>query len=172
MNMQTLAIIAVTIVGTYLIITYKSNKPPPTPPNGSICVITFLNTKNSLLNHVNNFYTFLNNFAIHYGTKKQNISGADPLLTQLLVNISYLKSIKSVEKSQVVNMYTKINTNLQSVFDVIHNGLSPNISIMANGNFKSISNQYQQYVNALTPYVNIILSGNALECTREQFILW
>jgi hypothetical protein len=169
MDTSTIVVIAAaTAVAVYVVFFYKPEH--HFHPVEDKCVITFLNTKNTVLDRVNSMYVFLNDFAVHYGTKKQGISGPDPLLVQLSTTISNLKSMNNVRtRSQVITSYSKIIDDVNTILSFVGKEASPNVRIMSNGRFNTSLSIYFKYADMLTPFPkNIpILSAN---CAHESFI--
>lgn len=168
MDTSTIVVIAAaTAVAVYIIFYHKpEHHLHPVEDN---CVITFLNTKNTVLDCVNGMYVFLNDFAIRYGTKKQGISGSDPLLTQLSATIAILKGINIRKKSDVITSYSKITNNVNKILSLVGREASPNIIIMSNGNFKNSLATYIKYTQMLTSLITVI-DGQLTNCIRESFI--
>jgi hypothetical protein len=162
-----LVIAAATAVAVYIV--FYSKPEHHIHPVEDKCIITFLNTKNTVLDCVNSMYVFLNDFAVRYGTKKQGISGSDPLLTQLSATITNLKGMTVRTKSDVITSYPKIISDVYTILSLIGTEASPNVRIMSNGNFKNSLAIYFKYTQTLTS-LQTIMSGQRITCTHEPFI--
>jgi hypothetical protein len=164
--MDTLTILVTILIGLAIYIIFFRHRKPVIK-----CIPNFYDTKDTLLSYTNGFWSVLDNFSNEYGTHKQGIVEKDPLLEQLETTISFIKTIKRGEaKSEVISLYGKLSTDIQQILDIVHQGKSPNLVIMAT------NKQYQQTLNDCMEYVGLLssfplkIASYIAECLRGDNI--